>query len=270
MPDVIFYRDSALPFLEAKRCRKSDFAYQKHFHEEYSIGLIDTGETYAWCDGTKHKVEAGRMISFPPMMLHACHPEEGADWSYKMLFIKQEWLQGLSQRELDQLHIPFLLAEGKNKACRLYMNKVMDALSGSGTPLAIETSMIELIQALVSRNDSDYEHEGSSTRQDRKYIKLVSEYLHEHFTEKITLDSLESITGISKFHLIRLFKQSSHLPPHAYQNLLRINHAKTELKKRQRPIADIAAEAGFYDQSHFTRMFSRIVGVTPQKYALSM
>ncbi|MGX4585753.1 AraC family transcriptional regulator [Paenibacillus chitinolyticus] len=270
MPDVIFYRDQALPFLEAKRCLKSDFAYQKHFHEEYSIGLIDKGETYAWCDGTMHRVEEGRMISFPPMMLHACHPEEGANWSYKMLFIKQDWLQGLKQHELDGLHIPFLLEKGKNKACRIHINRTMEALTGAGSPLEIETSLIELIQSVVSWNDSDFTHKRHNNRQDRKYVNLVKEYLHENYTEKITLDDLERITDISKFHLIRLFKQSSNMPPHAYQNLLRINHAKTELMKNLRPIADIAAEAGFYDQSHFSRTFSKIVGATPQKYVISM
>ncbi|TCM99542.1 AraC-like protein [Paenibacillus sp. BK033] len=270
MPDVVFYRDQALPFLEAKRCRRSDFAYQKHFHEEYSIGLIDTGETHAWCDGTLHRVEEGRMISFPPMMLHACHPEEGADWSYKMLFIKQDWLQGLKQRELARLHIPFLLEEGKNKVCRIRINRTMEALSGAASPLDIETSLIELIEAVVSRNASDFAHQRCRARQERKYVKLVKEYLHEHYTERVTLDELERITAISRFHLIRLFKQSSLLPPHAYQNLLRINHAKAELAKNRRAIADIAAEAGFYDQSHFSRTFSRIVGATPQKYVLSM
>ncbi|KKO55386.1 AraC family ligand binding domain-containing protein [Paenibacillus sp. DMB20] len=91
MADVTFYRDEALPFLEAKRCHKSDLAYQKHFHEEYSIGLIDEGETQAWCDGVLWHVETGRMISFPPLMLHACQPAEDAKWKYKMLFIKPEW-----------------------------------------------------------------------------------------------------------------------------------------------------------------------------------
>ncbi|MCY9656422.1 AraC family transcriptional regulator [Paenibacillus chondroitinus] len=267
MPNVIFYRDQALPFLEAKLCRKRDFAYQKHFHEEYSIGLIDTGETHAWCDGTMHRVEEGRMISFPPMMLHSCHPKEGVNWSYKMLFIKQDWLQGLKQQELDRLHIPFLLEEGKNKACRIHINRTMKSLTGAGTPLEIEISLIELIQTVVSWNDSDLAHKGSNNRQDRKYVNLIKEYLYENYTEKITLDDLERITDISKFHLIRLFKQSSHMPPHAYQNLLRINHAKIELTKNLRPIADIAVEAGFYDQSHFSRTFSKIVGVPPQKYA---
>jgi len=269
MPGVTFYRDHKLPFLEAKRCLKSDFAYQKHFHEEYSIGLIDKGETNAWCDGTLHRVEAGRIISFPPMMLHACHPDAGVEWSYKMLFIKPEWFQGLKQQELDRLHVPFLLGEGKNKACRKHINRTMGALTGTCSPLEIESALIELVHALLSQNASDLEHELHRGNQDHKYAKLIKEYMHEHYTERITMDELENVSGISRFHLIRLYKKWNHLPPHAYQNLLRINHAKTELMK-QRPISEIAVEAGFYDQSHFARTFGRIVGITPQKYALSM
>ncbi|MFD2878421.1 helix-turn-helix domain-containing protein [Paenibacillus rhizoplanae] len=48
-----------------------------------------------------------------------------------------------------------------------------------------------------------------------------------------------------------------------------MNHAKIQLAK-QRPIVDIAAEAGYYDQSHFTKAFSKIVGATPRQYAMSI
>lgn len=65
------------------------------------------------------------------------------------------------------------------------------------------------------------------------------------------------------------YKKGTHLPPHAYQNLLRINHAKKELKKR-RSIAEIAVDAGYYDQSHFIKAFAKIVGATPQAYAISV
>lgn len=270
MSNVTFYRDEALPFLEAKRCLKSDLAYQKHFHEEYSIGLIDKGETNAWCDGALNLVEEGKVISFPPMMLHACRPEAGAEWKYKMLFIKQAWLEQLelAQRDLEQLHIPFLLAEGKNRVCRMRINQTMEALTGDGSPLEIEIVLIELIQALVSQNVSDLIHDPRHGKQDQKYVKLIHDYLHEHYTEKITMEDLEQVSGVSRFHLIRLFKKWNHLPPHAYQNLLRINYAKQELMK-QRSIADIATEAGFYDQSHFTKTFGKIVGATPYTYAIS-
>ncbi|MGO4185422.1 AraC family transcriptional regulator [Paenibacillus sp. TAF43_2] len=268
MSTVTFYREDSLPFLEAKRCMRSDLAYQKHFHEEYSIGLIDEGETSAWCDGTLLQVEAGRVISFPPKMMHACHPLDDMEWQYKMLFIKPEWFKGLNHTELGQLDIPYLLEEGKNNACRLQINRTMEALISKGTPLEIETALIELVQALVSQNTEDLEHE-SQRKEDQKYVKLIKEYLHAHFDENVTLEQLENEASISRFHLVRLFKKWSHLPPHAYQILLRINHAKLELTK-QRPISEIAAEVGFYDQSHFSKAFVKIVGATPQKYALSI
>ncbi|WP_139997332.1 AraC family transcriptional regulator [Paenibacillus paridis] len=268
MQAVAFHRDHRLPFLEAKQCKRSDLAYHKHFHAEYSIGLIDKGATDAWCDGKLLQVEEGKLISFPPSMLHACQPQDDTSWEYKMLYIKPEWFQDLKRREIDQLYIPYLLEEGKNKICRLQFNRTMGAIASKGTPLEIETALIDLVLTLVSQNSSDLEHEASS-QQDQKYVKGIKEYLHEHFAEQVTLESLELETGISRFHLVRLFKKRNHLPPHAYQVLLRINHAKTELAKH-RPIADIAAEAGFYDQSHFAKAFFKIVGTTPQKYALSI
>jgi len=268
MSAVTFFRSEALPFFEAKHCTISDLAYKKHFHEEYSIGLIDEGETNAWCDGTMYLVEAGRMISFPPLMLHACHPDPQSVWKYKMLFIKQEWIEQLEVMELEQLHIPFLLTGEKNQICRHFMGRAMEAFAAGGTPLEIETKVVELIQALVNQNALDVSHPSASIRE-QKYVARVREYLHDRFTEKITLEELEKAAGISKFHLIRLFKKANHVPPHAYQNLLRINHAKAELAKR-RPIAEIAVETGYYDQSHFVRAFTKIVGATPQQYALSL
>ncbi|WP_127533931.1 AraC family transcriptional regulator [Paenibacillus kobensis] len=268
MADVMFYRDEALPFLEAKRCRKSDLAYQKHFHEEHSIGLIDEGETQAWCDGMLWRVESGRMINFPPHMLHACQPAENANWKYKMLFIKPEWLEQIELPPINRLQIPFLLEDGKNKACSKLFNRAMEALVRNESSLEIETALIELVHMLIIKHESDLEHESYGTLE-QKYVKRVKEYIHAHYKDRITLEKLEQETGASRYHLIRLFKKSTHLPPHAYQNLLRINHAKIELKKR-RPIAEIAVDTGFYDQSHFTKAFAKIVGATPQTYSLSI
>jgi AraC-like DNA-binding protein len=268
MVDVTFYRDEALPFVEAKRCQKSDLAYKKHFHEEYSIGLIDEGETQAWCDGVLWRVEAGRMISFPPLLLHACQPDEDTKWNYKMLFIKPEWFTHLEMSDIEQLQIPFLLEDGKNKVCSKLFNRTMEALTQNSSPLEIETALIELVHTLVNKHASDLKHE-PYYMQEQKYVKRIKEYLHANYTERITLEMLEQETGISRYHLIRVFKKSAHLPPHAYQNLLRINHAKKELKNR-RSIAEIAVDVGFYDQSHFAKVFAGIVGATPQAYVMSL
>lgn len=269
MADVSFYRHPQLPFVEGKRCRADELAYHRHFHEEYSIGHIHRGRTHAWCDGQELQVEAGRMITFPPQMLHACHPEQGMAWSYDMLFIDPNWLNGMERRQVEQIHIPYLLSEGKNHNCLLPMQQAMQTLMNGSEPLETETALISLLHRITGTEQGDLEHEQMSTQQDRKYIGIVRDYLHAHFDRPVLLEELEQVTDISRFHLIRLFKQWQHVPPHAYQNVLRINYAKAELH-RQRPIAEVAAEAGFYDQSHFTRMFTRIVGVTPRRYKVSV
>ncbi|MCR2803913.1 AraC family transcriptional regulator [Paenibacillus soyae] len=268
MANVTFYRDEALPFLEAKHCQGSDLAYQKHFHEEYSIGLIRRGETQAWCDGLNWRVEAGRMISFPPLMMHACQPAEEADWTYDMLFVKPEWKDRLELPHIDRLNIPFLLENVKNEVCGKLLANVVRSLSRSDSPLEKETALIELVRALVSKNAFDLEHETFGEKE-QKYVKAVKAYIHAHYRERITLEQLEQEIGISRFHLIRMFKKSTHLPPHAYQNLLRVNHAKAALKGKK-PIADIALDAGYYDQSHFAKAFARIVGTTPHQYSVSV
>lgn len=69
----------------------------------------------------------------------------------------------------------------------------------------------------------------------------------------------------SRFRRLRVFKQRHGLPPYAYQLLVRIGRAQQALRAGL-PAADVAAEQGFVDQSHFTRHFKQLVGVTPRQY----
>jgi AraC-like DNA-binding protein len=70
---------------------------------------------------------------------------------------------------------------------------------------------------------------------------------------------------LSPFHLLRVFRAAVGLPPHAYQIQLRVARAK-ELLRAGMPIAAVAVEVGFVDQSHLTRHFKRLVGVPPGRY----
>ena len=77
------------------------------------------------------------------------------------------------------------------------------------------------------------------------------------------------VAGFSPYHLARLFHDETGLPPHTYLTQLRINRAKQRLQAGD-PIADVAAATGFSDQSHLTRRFKRIVGVTPGQFVTSI
>jgi AraC family transcriptional regulator len=75
------------------------------------------------------------------------------------------------------------------------------------------------------------------------------------------------LAHVSPYHFARLFKHSTGLPPHQYVIACRVERAKELLRERDRlPLADVAAEVGFSSQSHFTRHFKRLVGVTPRRF----
>lgn len=97
-------------------------------------------------------------------------------------------------------------------------------------------------------------------------LRKVLEYLGEHCTDKFDLGRIAAASGLSKYHLDRVFKQAVGLSPHCYLTALRLEKAKHLLSESNRPIAEIALELGFSDQSHFTNVFKRFIGVTPKAY----
>lgn len=96
-------------------------------------------------------------------------------------------------------------------------------------------------------------------------VRRVREYLDGHYAEPVPLPDLARQVGVTASYLIRLFRLQVGLPPHAYQARVRVNRAQALLRQGVRP-ADVATETGYADQSHLTRHFRRVVGVTPARY----
>jgi AraC-like DNA-binding protein len=97
-------------------------------------------------------------------------------------------------------------------------------------------------------------------------VKHARDYIHTNFSRHISLDELSRASGLSRFHLVHAFVAVYGLPPHAYQNSLRIAKAR-EMLAAGESAADLAALLGFADQSHFTRHFRTMANVTPVQYA---
>jgi AraC-like DNA-binding protein len=89
--------------------------------------------------------------------------------------------------------------------------------------------------------------------------------MNAHFERDIALDDLAAVAQFSPYHLLRTFRRSVGLTPHAYLIQIRIEEGK-RLLRMGNSISDVSASTGFADQSHFTRHFKRIMGVTPGQY----
>ena len=90
--------------------------------------------------------------------------------------------------------------------------------------------------------------------------------IHSSYGEGLDIKRLAKMVGVSQSQFERLFNRILGTTPCEYLLRVRIAAARALLENSDRTIADIACETGFYDHSHFTRTFKRIVGVSPGKY----
>ena len=96
-------------------------------------------------------------------------------------------------------------------------------------------------------------------------LTLVKEYIHNHLHQDLKLQEMAAIAQISPYHFLRLFRQSVGVTPHQYISQCRLNQAKYLLQHSELSIIEVATQTGFCDQSHLTRYFKRMIGITPKQ-----
>ncbi len=110
---------------------------------------------------------------------------------------------------------------------------------------------------------------GSDGALPRGRLRAVVEFIEEHLDAGPTLEQLAAVARLSPYHFARQFKAATGLPPHQHVIMRRVErakhllHAETDLS-----LAEVAAHAGFLDQSQFTHHFKRLVGVTPRQFRI--
>ena len=94
-------------------------------------------------------------------------------------------------------------------------------------------------------------------------LQRVHDYVQQHLGSPITLSDMAMATGLSPMHFAAQFRVATGQRPHNYLLQCRIDHAKVLLATSSRSLIDVALEAGFCTQAHFTTVFKRFSGTTP-------
>lgn len=130
----------------------------------------------------------------------------------------------------------------------------------SAAQLAIEGLALEVL-AEASRQSFT-----KLLRTTPSWLKQARELIIEHFPERQTLAQVAVQVGVHPIHLATAFRRKYGVTMGEFVRKLRIEHACSELIKGNLPLAEIALQAGFADQSHFSKAFKSYVGTTPSRY----
>jgi AraC family transcriptional regulator len=98
------------------------------------------------------------------------------------------------------------------------------------------------------------------------WLVIVQELLHERFMERLQVADLAAEVAVHPVHLCRVFRTHFGVPLGSYVRQLRLDWTAVQLATADVPLCDLALQAGFVDQSHFTRAFKHQTGLTPARY----
>jgi AraC family transcriptional regulator len=131
----------------------------------------------------------------------------------------------------------------------------------AAAPMAAEGFALEILAA-TAREAAIDRRVGRPPR----WLGAAEEFLRARIGDCVGLSELADAVGVNAAHLARVFRARYGTSVGEYGRRLRLDWAAAEIARDDRPIAEIATEAGFADQSHFTRLFRRHVGTTPARF----
>lgn len=145
---------------------------------------------------------------------------------------------------------------------------IMDIYDSKGSSLHNEVAMsgalYRFFAYLIEQSGSEFDPSGRID----DYIELAVRYIEHNYSQPISVSDIAASAGISRSHLYRLFVQGLGITPNEYLVQYRINTASELLREKQINVSEAAYSSGFSDPLYFSRVFKKIKGVTPSKYAL--
>jgi len=263
-----FWRLPDLHGLEVLHATYLTHTFARHTHDGFVVGIIERGVEAFYYRGATRLAPAGSIVVVEPGEMHTGQAGSRLGWTYRVLYPEAVLLQRAAVAlggSPDR--VPSFPAVIEDPALYALFQQLHATLDGSASALERESGLTLALARLVARH-GDSRLALPSTGRERGAVELVRHYLETHYGENPSLDELARLAGLSPFHLLRVFRRALQLPPHAYLTGVRIARAKA-LLAAGRPVARVATETGFVDQSHLTRQFKRLVGVTPGQYARS-
>jgi AraC-like DNA-binding protein len=221
--NIRLWRPGWLEGIELFRATRTRYCFPKHFHDTYSVRLLEAGAVESLYHGRRNVLTAGDMDVLEPGIVHTASPASKQGWSCRCLYVSRELLQ-------------------------------YSALDFGATRLPPNE-----LKAVRPRKTIQQGHEP-------RHVATIRAFLHEHYDRRVSLADLARMVELNPVYLVRSFRRHTGLPPHAYQRQMRLNRACRMLQLGA-PVSEVAYVIGFADQSHLTRVFKHVMGVTPAQYA---
>ena len=241
-------------------------AYPRHSHDYYVISLIARGRQSFTHQGTKHRTPPGGLILINPGVVHTGEAADAQGFELRALYPSLSLMETAAFELTGRRALPYFREVQVDHpwVTSSILSLHREILEGTGR-LEIESRMLGMMTQLIKRY-ADMSTTERRLGKETQVVRQIRQYIEEHFAENVALNTLAQQVSFSPYYLLRVFRAEVGMPPYAYLESVRIRHTQ-RLIKAGKPLAEVAMEVGFSSQSHMTRQFKKIIGVTPGQYA---
>lgn len=216
------------------------------------------------CNSVKSLIQGGDIIIFNPNDKHSCVKSDTEIFVYKAINISKDVIKSFCREITDESFLPYF-SENVITDRELYqcISNLHEAIMNKSEKFEKEELILITISNLIFRySNTDF---SLTEHIENTEIEKICKYLENNYDKKISLDDLCSLYGYSKSSLLREFSKKKNITPYRYLQTIRIEKAKELLKNGISP-AVAANLSGFFDQSHMTKCFNSLIGLSPSIY----
>ncbi|GAA0595816.1 AraC family transcriptional regulator [Kribbella sandramycini] len=233
-------------------------AYPSHTHDAWTVLIVDEGAVRYDLDHREHGLAQAQVSLLPPHVAHDGRSVRPGGFRKRVLYLESDRLGAeLIGAAVDQ-------PEYADAALRHRIHQLHGVLVDGKEDLEAQSRL-----TLIEERLRQHLHRAITAPPDQRdpgVAQQLRDLLDAQLPQGITLDEASRIIQAHPVHLVRSFSREYGVPPHRYLTGRRVDLARRHLLDG-RPPAEVATLAGFYDQSHLTRHFRKLLGVTPSAYA---
>lgn len=248
-----------------------------HYHDFYKIIVFYTGNVTYMIEGKSYVLEPGDIVLVNRNDIHKPTIDFSSPYERSILYISEECLENCRAEGYDPFFCFSQAAEKKSYVLRVgdfqetRAGRLLAEMENLREGYGHETEKGLLFQLFVLAVNRICLEEGQEKKlrpaavYNQKIIDMLT-YLGEHLFEDISIDELSEVFYISKYHMMRQFKNETGYTIHRYITEKRIAAAKEKLIKGV-PATKVSEECGFQDYSTFLRAFQSCMHMTPTAFA---
>ena len=274
--------------LSAVYIHKDDFPLLKHSHNFYEVNIIINGTGTHYIEDNRFPAQSGDVFVIPPNLAHGYSEDKAGTLEILHILLSPRFMRiyGNTLQSANGYALLFniephlrrnvnikLFASIEKNEFLFYLhefNKLLAYCRGNMTVGTYEANknakvlnlLCDLANTLTA-NTNLFTKEASLNV--TELLRVIA-YIDENYAENITLADLCAVSNMSRSSLLNQFSRLYQCSPSAYLLNVRLENACKMLEQSQNSIAQIAQDCGFYDSSHFSKMFYKIKKCLPKEY----